>query len=458
MSTTVHFARTTLMHPLAADTAHAAATRRTHLLPYIARTVLLACVALGTTTGLAQTTAPAEMPIPEAQAIPTIAWKDAALLIGRQAYVVGRIERTGKARSGHVFLNFSEQRGSATIFIRKENVHNFAQPPETFYRGKMIRVKGFITEFKGAPEIAIAGPDAIDILPDDTPLPPTPELPAPTSRPAVGDTITIASYNVLNLFDPVDDPYTNDQTTAPKPRHELRGVAQVIRELSADVVGLVEVENRGYLQQFVDVYLPDMGYEVVLYEGNDLRGIDVAVLSRLPVGPVTSYRHVTFPDGEGSPMRYQRDLLRVQIEPPGAPAFDVFVVHLKSKGGEENGGLRLRLGEARHIRRTADEILAREPDRRFVILGDFNDTIDSEPVQTILGTGTSSLITFVPELPPGETVTYNQPPHLSMIDFIIASPAMARAYVPGSYRILLGGSPEKTGSDHNPVVARFKLR
>lgn len=458
MNKAVPSAQTITLQPLVPGTFRPAGQRAARPLLYIARTVLLFCAALAPAVGLAQTTAPAEAPIPEAQTTPTVAWKDAGLVLGRQAYVVGKIERTGKARSGHVFLNFSEQRGSATIFIRKENVHNFAQPPEKFYRDKMVRVKGFVTEFKGAPEIAIAGPDAIDVLPDDTPLPATPDLPAPASRPAIGDTITIASYNVLNLFDAVDDPYTNDQTTAPKPRRELQAIAQSIRDLNADVLGLVEVENRGYLQQFVDVYLADMGYEVVLYEGNDLRGIDVAVLSRLPVGPVTSYRHIRFPDAEGSPIRYQRDLLRVRIEPPAAPPFDVFVVHLKSKGGEENGGLSIRLGEARQIRRTFDEILTREPDGRFVILGDFNDTFDSEPLQAIVGTGTNALISFIPELPPGETVTYNQAPHLSMIDFILASPAMARAYVPQSYRIITGGSPETTGSDHNPVVARFKLR
>ena len=44
------------------------------------------------------------------------------------------------------------------------------------------------------------------------------------------------------------------------------------------------IENRGDLQRLVTAMIPDLGYEhVVLLEGNDYRGIDVAVLSRLPV-------------------------------------------------------------------------------------------------------------------------------------------------------------------------------
>ena len=42
-----------------------------------------------------------------------------------------------------------------------------------------------------------------------------------------------------------------------------------------------------------------------------------------------------------------------------------------------------------------------------------------------------------------------------MIDFALASPAMAKRYVPKSYRIFVDGGPAGTGSDHNPVTARF---
>jgi len=44
-----------------------------------------------------------------------------------------------------------------------------------------------------------------------------------------------------------------------------------------------------------------------------------------------------------------------------------------------------------------------------------------------------------------------------MIDFILCSPAMAKCYVPGSFRIVQG-TEETIGTDHNPVIVRFKIK
>ncbi len=414
--------------------------------------VWVAGLAVGQTAPLAP-----EPPIRPEEALPTIPWQEAGAYLGREVFLLGKVEQSSRARTGHAFLNFDTKRGSSVvIFISKDSYDRFPEPPEKAYRGKFIRVRGFVTEFKGAPQIAVGKPESIEVLPESTPLPTVSSR--PSVRPAAsGDTITIGSYNVLNLFDSVDDAYTQDEGTAPKPRDEIEALARSIRNLRADVLVLAEVENRGVLRQFVDAFLSDMGYEVVLFEGNDTRGIDVAVLSRLPVGNVTSHRHLQFEDARGKPMRYQRDLLQVQIRPTGREPFEVFAVHLKSKGGDDDGGIDVRMGEARQTRRILDELLQRRPDARFVVCGDFNDTIDSEPLRTIIGTGPTALATFVSDLSPDETITYNQPPHLSMIDFILASPTMAQSYVADSYHVMVGGSPKTTGSDHNAVVARFRL-
>ena len=92
----------------------------------------------------------------------------------------------------------------------------------------------------------------------------------------------------------------------------------------------------------------------------------------------------------------------------------------------------------------------------MIVCGDFNDEIGSPTLQTILGVGESKLASFFDDLPLAERITYNQEPHRSMIDFILASPAMAKLYEQGSYRIF-PGSPTTTGSDHNAVVARFRI-
>ena len=71
--------------------------------------------------------------------------------------------------------------------------------------------------------------------------------------------------------------------------------------------------------------------------------------------------------------------------------------------------------------------------------------------------GKIEMTSFFSDVPEKDRITYNKEPYRSMIDFIFASPAMAKLYEKGSYEILPGG-PSQTGSDHNAVIARFRLQ
>ncbi len=400
-------------------------------------------------------------PLPAAEATVHIHWQDAASHYDQDCTVYGKVVATKRIKNW-CFLNFDpDWRTTFTVAIPTDAHDRFPEPPERLYADKEIAVTGRVIEYKGKPEIIVGRPDQIVIgatppKGGDDGAKPT----VPPAQPRVFDgTCTVASFNVLNLFDDADDPYHGDETTPAKPREQLERLAETIRRVDADVLALQEVESRGYLQRFVSALIPDLGYRhVVLIEGNDYRGIDVAVLSRLPVGPVTSYRHLRFPDGEGRPILFRRDLLRARIEPPGVEPFDVFVIHLKSKsGGDTPESLALRTGEAGQIRKVFDEVLAANPEARFLLCGDYNDTLESEPVQAIIGTGPGRLGCFAEELEPDQHVSYNREPHRTMIDFILASPTMAKLYRKGSYAILQG-SVSTLGSDHNPVVARFNLK
>ncbi len=390
--------------------------------------------------------------LPPDEGLPVIDWQDAGKFVDRDVIVQGKIFETTKLRS-ICFLNFDGKR-SFTAIIRSANYRNFPRSPDLAYAGKLVRIRGRISTYQGKPQIEVSKPDQISILEQLEPIPPTPEAPPQRAT----RTITLAAYNALNLFDEHDDPYREDEGTPPKPREQLEKLAATIRTLNADVLALEEIENRGYLEHFVRALLPDMGYEVVCFEGNDARGIDNAVLSRFPVGPVTSYRHLRFSDGSGGMTGFRRDLLRVEIRPPGAAPFDVFVVHFKSKGGSSNDGgvgARLRLAEATQARAVLDEVLREDAGARFVICGDFNDTWESAPLRALRGEGVRALRCYLEDLDP-KTPSYNREPHRNVIDFILCSPAMAGLYVPKSYGII-AGSVNESGSDHNPVFLRFAL-
>lgn len=388
--------------------------------------------------------------LPKDAGLPVIDWKDASKNIDRDVIVQGRIvaaRNTGKI----CFLNFDRAR-SFTAIVHESNYKNFSDKPDVLYRHKLVRISGTITTYQGKPQIEITRPDQVTILTEEQPIP---QAPPKKSRTFDG-TVTIGAFNILNLFDEYDDPYHSDEGTPAKPKDQLEHVAARIRAANADVLALEEVETRFYLQRFVASMLPDMGYEhVVCFEGNDRRGIDVALLSRLPVGPVTSHMYERFSDGSGGETWFQRDLLQVRIEPPDAPSFQVFVVHFKSKrNGTESE--KTRLAECRQARKILDAELAKDKNALFAICGDFNDTFDSNPVKALRGAGPTALVDFMKDLPK-DAVSYNAKPHRSIIDYIFVSPAMAKHYVAKSYHVI-DGSIETGGSDHNPVIAKFKLR
>jgi endonuclease/exonuclease/phosphatase family metal-dependent hydrolase len=404
-------------------------------------------VVLVASSGMVRAQEPA---IPQEAALPVIDWQDARKYVDHEVIVQGRIVEA-KSITKICFLNFDAAR-SFTAVVREQNFKNFPQPPDALYNGKLLRIRGVITEYKGKPEIEIIRPDQVRVLEKEEPV-----ASQPTSRPHRFDgVVTLGTFNVLNLFDEYDDPYRMDETTPAKPKEELQKLAATIRKIDADVLALEEVENRGYLERFVGAYLADMGYEyVVCVEGNDRRGIDCALLSRLPVGPVTSHQYLRFPDGSGKEMSFRRDLLQVRIEPPGGLEFSVFVVHLKSKAGNGDNTDKYRVGEAKEARKVLDDLLTREKDGLFVICGDFNDTWDSAALKIIRGAGPGALRSFVDELPK-DAATFNKKPY-GMIDFILCSPAMATHYVPKSYRIF-SGDPGSLGSDHNPVLIQFDVQ
>ncbi|MGD9635752.1 MAG: endonuclease/exonuclease/phosphatase family protein [Pirellulales bacterium] len=394
-------------------------------------------------------------PIAPDEARPHVSWEDADRVVGRVAFVSGRVADVRKFDS-LTLINFFADHPPAEFsgVIRTADLAKFSPSPKELYRGKIVRIRGLVTTFKGVPQIAITSPDQIEVLEE---LPATEEPPA-RAKHAVGAKIKVAAYNVLNLFDAVDDPYTADEATPIKPREQLESLAESIRQLDADVIALEEVENRGYLERFIEVFLTDMGYEhVVLFEGNDRRGIDVALLSRVPIGQVRSNRHVTFPGPNGRTLRFARDVLQVNVEPENAAGFEIWVVHLQSNSQGREYAEPIRIAEARQVRRMLDQELKQDPAARIVVTGDFNDTWNSEALQTIAGQGATAMWATATDNADGAVITYNQGPFREMIDFALCSPAMAKRFVKGSFHVE-PGSPETTGSDHNPIVAEFDLQ
>ncbi len=387
------------------------------------------------------------------EGLPVVPWDQAGRVKGRMAIVYGQVFHIGHAKTIH-FINFSRERGKFTaVVFDKALKKSFEGKLEDAYLNKRIKIRGVVSEFKGEPQIVVSHPDQIVVV-DKFPEMTIPDI--KTVRP--GNELVVGTFNIKNLFDNEDDPYHNDETTETKPRDDMKRAANVIRDMDCDVLALQEVENRGYLERFINSMLPEMGYRhIVLYEGNDGRGIDVCVISRVPVGEVVSNRHRVFPAVDGGQQRFNRDLLMVELEPENGDPFEMWVVHLKSNSGGKPQNEPIRLGECNEIRRIIESELSEDPDSAFVLCGDFNDTFETKTIQTILGSkgSSTSLIPLIKDIPEGDRITYNREPHRSMIDFLLCSPAMAKRYVKGTAKVRLSEESE-SGSDHNPVFCRFR--
>ena len=142
--------------------------------------------------------------------------------------------------------------------------------------------------------------------------------------------------------------------------------ARVIREVNADVIGIVEAEDRPSLVRFNAELLGGMYGHVMLIDGNDERGIDVAIMTRAGFDIVSICSNVDRTDTVGTV--FSRDCPQFEIRTPGGALVHVLVNHFKSQSG---GGGAKRLRQATAVRAIADDLTSQG--KHVVVLGDLNE-------------------------------------------------------------------------------------
>ena len=262
--------------------------------------------------------------------------------------------------------------------------------------------------------------------------------------------VRVVSFNVENLFDDVDDPRTRDEGTPTKPEEDLVKLARALALAGGDVVTLQEVENADILNDFLDKYLPGMYPYRALVEGNDIRGIDVAVISKHPIDNVQSHKKLRFPMPDGKKTFLRRDLLRVDVSIKGMP-LTVYTTHFKAHAGGRQAD-EVRLGEAKAVREIIAEEMREFPGRRYVLTGDFNDTPNSAVGQVFMNGEDGLWNSSLAELAGEEAITH--PPTHRTIDYVLYPASMnAEARGGGIQRL----PREEMGSDHWLIYGDFQF-
>lgn len=274
--------------------------------------------------------------------------------------------------------------------------------------------------------------------------------------------------------------YEGKLVSAKEPERRQK-IAQRIRAMNADVLAVQEVEDIGVLREFALTDLAGLYPYHVLVEGNDPRLIDLGLLSKLPIGGVTSWKYATH-GAAPHELVFSRDLLEVEILDPQRRRrlCTIFNNHLKSNyarwdmdpevARRHNGQRRQRQAET-----VARIVAARtRPDSSYVIVGDMNDSPDSEflePLTAAPSLGLQNALRAAVETRPAKPEsspqdapatpvwTYRHRAQgvttFSLIDQIWVSPALADR-VSGAW-IDRRTTHSGDGSDHDPAWIRLTL-
>ncbi len=295
--------------------------------------------------------------------------------------------------------------------------------------------------------------------------------------------LTIASYNLENLFDAVDDPGTDDTVATPDQYAAALGArgASLARYLGLpDIVAVQEVEKVEVLQDLtIQPELLAGSYRAVLVEGADPRGIDVGLLYRSDRLALRSYEarqgctsvkpwstaitSCTLPGGVSGYALFARPPLVVRLESTASgERLTVVVNHFKAQDDGDADDL-ARLAMADHVRALVEELKVTEPDVPVLVAGDLNDFEDSATLVQLKAGGLLDLHGRSGERP----YTYVYRGRAQVLDYVLVDPVLAgrvldfrSAHVNVDFGAPAPGTPS-TGlhvSDHDPVVLTLRSK
>lgn len=217
-------------------------------------------------------------------------------------------------------------------------------------------------------------------------------MPAPEQIP-----FRVMTYNVENLFDCYDDQGKQDEEFLPKGEkkwtpnrynRKLKHVASVIREVGQDdwpaLVALVEVENDTVMNNLLSrTPLGKHGYQFVMTNSPDRRGIDVALLYRpeaFSLEHKDEYR-IHFSKNEN---KRSRNILHAWGKLVNGDTLDVFVCHFPSRRGGVRETNSDRHDAARLIKKKCDHIFSTRKNPYVLIMGDLNANPEEAPLTKTL--------------------------------------------------------------------------
>ncbi|MFA7228352.1 MAG: endonuclease/exonuclease/phosphatase family protein [Melioribacteraceae bacterium] len=314
------------------------------------------------------------------------------------------------------------------------------------------------------------------------------------------DSFFVATWNVENFYDTINDTLINDEEFLPesaknwndeKYEQKIDNLVKVINYMNngcgPDILALEEVENINVIKRLI-YKMRDRDYIVIHRDSPDLRGIDAAMIYDRNVFMIDSVEAVPVALPGGNPTR---DILYASlIHKKSKEKIHFFINHWPSRrGGEEKSNIN-RLTAASVLKNELDTLKQIEKNSNIIILGDFNDEPDNESIAKILGAGDfecnnisgNSLLNLSFKTFLGKQGSYLYGGNFDMIDQIIVSSSFLDGfqieYQCNSFEVIKpqfmifekgrragGALPTFEGSnyiggfsDHFPIGAKFILK
>lgn len=220
----------------------------------------------------------------------------------------------------------------------------------------------------------------------------------------------------------------------------ILNTGRVIRDVNADILAVIEAEDRVALKQFSEFVLgkvDGLPYEqIMLIDGNDDRGIDVGLMTQNGYRIDTMRSHIH--DQWNNEPLFSRDCPEYSVITPSGETIYLLPNHFKSKFGGNTGPARdKRAAQASRVAEIYEGLIA-EGKHNVVILGDLNDTPDSEALQPLLGATDLKDVSAHPAFDMGSFAgrgTFGLGNDRDKIDYLLLSPALfARITACGLFR------------------------
>jgi len=236
-------------------------------------------------------------------------------------------------------------------------------------------------------------------------------------------------YSMEELFEAVENGFSFHKDAFGKlSQNDRELTAKVIESLNAEILAVQEVESLDTLKFFNSRHLSsNHKYKYnYLIAGNDIRGIDIGLLSKFEADFVRTHQFDR--NRKNDAQLFSRDCLEVHYLIDGRPLV-ILVNHLKSMfgGRSETRDRRYEQSEA-VIDILKDLFGSNYGNADFVVLGDMNDYVDEEELSGITPLTTSNQMEdVVSRLPRRErwTYYYHKERAYNQIDYLFLSKSIA---------------------------------